>query len=134
MGMHFKQQPWRNSFAILLGHAHIQRQGHAQEELLHSLGYITAPTQNGRTPLNVAASNAHLEVVKFLIEQQAKVNVKTTEGWTPLYEAALNNHLEVVKFMIEQQAEVDMKTTEGWTPLHVAACYGHLEMVKFLIE
>jgi ankyrin repeat protein len=63
----------------------------------------------GSTPLHLAAQNGHLDVVEFLVEQQAEVNAKETDGWTPLYLAAHNGHFDVVKFLVEQQAELNAK-------------------------
>jgi ankyrin repeat protein len=38
----------------------------------------------------------YLDVVKFLVEQQAEVNTKKDNGWTPLHLAAQNGHLDQV--------------------------------------
>jgi ankyrin repeat protein len=76
----------------------------------------------------IAAQCGHLDVVKFLVKQQAEVNAKNTGGWTPLHLAAQNGHLDVVKFLVEQQAEVNARLdTDGWTPLHSAAQNGYLD-------
>jgi hypothetical protein len=73
-------------------------------------------------------------VAKFLVEQQADVNVAKPDGWTPLHLAAWNGHVEVVKFLVEQRADVTTKDSDGWTPLHSATQNGHLEVVKFLLQ
>ena len=59
----------------------------------------------------MSAQDGHLDVVKFLVEQQAEVNAKKDDGWTPLHSAAQNGHLDVVKFLVEQRAEVNAKST-----------------------
>ena len=54
-------------------------------------------TDDGATPLYIAAEKGHLEVVRFLVESGAKKNQGTTDdGATPLFIATQNGHLEVV--------------------------------------
>ena len=74
--------------------------------------------------MNLAASNGHLEVVKWLHENRK-------EGctyWAMDY-AASNGHLEIVKWL-------HYNRTEGCSvnAMNYAATYGHLEIVKWLHE
>jgi len=60
-----------------------------------------ARTDNGCTPMFVAAEKGHLEVVRVLVEAGADVNAaKTTDGATPVFIAAQNGHLEVVRALV----------------------------------
>jgi ankyrin repeat protein len=61
---------------------------------------VNAKNTDEWTPLHLAAQNGHLNVVKFLVEQQAEMNMKNTNGSTPLHLAAQNGHLNVVKFLV----------------------------------
>ncbi len=55
-------------------------------------------TDEGATPLCVAAHRRRLEVVRFLVANKAGVDkVRDTDGCTHLYIAAQNGHLEVVR-------------------------------------
>ena len=91
-------------------------------------------TDDGTTPLFMAAHQAHLEVVRVLVESGAnKDRSKTDDGATTVFIAAQRGHLEVVRFLVESGANKDQsKTDDGATPLFIAAAKGHLEVVRVL--
>jgi ankyrin repeat protein len=60
--------------------------------------------QNGWTPLNTAANNGHIDVMKLLLENGADVTVANQNGWTPLNSAAGNGHFNVVMLLLEKGA------------------------------
>ena len=93
-------------------------------------------TDDGATPLLIAARNGHLEVVRFLVESGANKDQGTTnDGATPLFIAAHQGYLEVVRFLVESGANEDQGMTDyGGTPLYIAAVEGHLEVVRFQVE
>ena len=103
-------------------------------------------TDDGVTPVFIAAQNGHFEVVRFLVESGAnKDQGRIDAGGTSLYSAAYNGHLEVVRFLVESGASKDHGRTydsyvlpwsllDGATPLYTAAQTGHLEVVRFLVE
>jgi len=94
-----------------------------------------ARTDNGCTPMFVAAEKGHLEVVRVLVEAGADVNAaKTTDAATPVFIAAEKGHLEVVRVLVEAGADVNsVRTTDGVTPVFMAAQNGHLEVVRALV-
>lgn len=73
----------------------------------------------------LAATNGHLEVVKFLIAAGAD-----PKNHQSLINASQNGHLDVVKFLVEQGANV---TARDDAAVRYAAFDGHLEIIKFLI-
>ena len=94
------------------------------------------------TPLIVAARDAKLDVVKFLLRYEAniegrgtiKIDGQVIENCTALWVAAAKGHFDVVRLLIEQNAEVDRRTSSNWTPLGAAAFDGHLDIVHCLVE
>src|SRR5437763_5327546 len=99
-------------YASWLGFMHPLRHLQSQGLDRHATGGVC----NGA--LHAAARNGHLDVVKFLVKQQAEVNAKNTDRSTPLHLATQDGHLDVVKFLVDQRAEVNTKESNGWTPLH----------------
>ena len=93
-----------------------------------------ARVADGCTPLVAAASNGHLEVVRFLCEAGADKEKPKQDGATPLFIAAYQGHLEVVRFLCKAGADKDKQTQDGMTPLIIAAHNGHVKVENFLRE
>ncbi|XP_023311139.1 serine/threonine-protein phosphatase 6 regulatory ankyrin repeat subunit A-like [Anoplophora glabripennis] len=60
-------------------------------------------TDGFKTLLEYAAENGHLEMVKFLVQRGANVNIGVCK---PLHLAVQAGHIEVSKFLIEQGADI----------------------------
>ena len=85
----------------------------------------------GKTALHKAASNGHLEMVKFLILNGASIDAKDTEnGRTPLHMAA---NTEIASFLIKKGAKIDEKDNFRETPLHIYAQNGFVDVAKILL-
>ncbi|XP_052760903.1 ankyrin repeat domain-containing protein 17-like isoform X2 [Mya arenaria] len=85
------------------------------------------------TPLMEAAQEGHLELVKYLLKYNAKVNAITGTGDTALTYACENGHTDVADVLLEHGAELEHESEGGRTPLMKAARAGHLCTVQFLI-
>lgn len=75
------------------------------------------------TALHMAAANGHLEVVKFLLEAGADINLKNKNENTALHWASLNGKLDVVKFLCEwpkQKVDTSIKNSFSKIPLEEA--------------
>ena len=100
---------------------------------------LLAKTRRSLTPLHVAASRGHSEIVRFLIERGAQIDATTGEdgGATPLYLATLNGKAEVVEILIEKEADVNLEiVTEAarGPALYFAVAKGDLPIVDALIN
>ena len=73
----------------------------------------------------------HIEVVRFLVENGASVNILGRDGRTPLYFAALDGHIDVVRFLVENGADVNPRS-HFTTPLDIALSSGHEEVANYL--
>ena len=89
-------------------------------------------TDNDKTPLHIAAERNQLDVVKYLIEKGASIDLKDKNNETPLHIAVLNGNLEIVKCLIENGAKIDPKNDKNQTPLFIAVRKDDRDVVDFL--
>ncbi|TRX91252.1 hypothetical protein FHL15_007857 [Xylaria flabelliformis] len=96
------------------------------------------------TPLQMAISVGDLELVKFLIDNGASINLpaKGPHGKTALQAACQmpskkrGTRIALVKFLINSGADVNAPGSPeyGSTALQVAACYGDIEIAALLLD
>lgn len=71
--------------------------------------------------LHCAAFNGHEEIVLFLLDNGADLNVVDKQGFYPLQLAVSKEHRTICKTLIEHGADVLVKTEKQGTLLHLAA-------------
>lgn len=80
-----------------------------------------ATVMGGTTPLLFAARGGHIEAVRALVEQGAKVdNAGNGEKMTPLVMAIVNGHFDVAQYLLERNADPNLANIEGLTALYAA--------------
>lgn len=89
---------------------------------------------NGFTPLHIACSGGHRELVDLLISRGADVHARSNRGWSCLYSAVIGNHLEIVTLLVTLGVAVNSSDDDGVTLLHWAADKGHIDIVRYLIS
>ncbi|GFO37186.1 serine/threonine-protein phosphatase 6 regulatory ankyrin repeat subunit a-like [Plakobranchus ocellatus] len=90
--------------------------------------------QNGQSPLLVASEQGHLEIVKVLLKNQARVDIFDEHGKTALHLAAEHGHQTVADTLLYHKAFVNAKSKHGLTPLHLAASQGNVTLLKLLVD
>ena len=99
----------------------------------------TVKNYSKNNPLHLAViQGSSLTIMKYLIENKCKVNLKNAEGYTPLHFACSNEKSEkrIINFFIENKADTNSKNEFNNTPLHYA-CYNtniELEILQLLIK
>ncbi|XP_012678836.2 kinase D-interacting substrate of 220 kDa B isoform X3 [Clupea harengus] len=95
---------------------------------------VDSRSDNGQTPLMVAAEQGSLEIVQELIRRGANINLDDVDCWTALISAAKEGHIDVVKELLANNANLENRDMGGWTALMWAAYKGRTEVALLLLE
>ena len=108
------------------------------QQLIADGANINAVSGAGRTPLMSATAYGHINIVRFLLDNGADINIKDTyNGWTALMFSAgfENEEFEIAQMLIENGADVnEISTKHGATALMIACNQCHFKIAKLLIE
>ncbi len=108
------------------------------EELLGAdAGLARSWSQDGFTPLHLAAFFGHEDAVRALLEHGADANVVArheTLVVAPLHSAAARAHSSIVRLLLDAGADASARQPGGFTPLHAAAQNGDRKSAEALVE
>ncbi|OAX79633.1 hypothetical protein ACJ72_06045 [Emergomyces africanus] len=90
----------------------------------------------GNTPLQIAALEGCVEIVKFLIEAGCEIDTRNIDRDTPLIDAVENGHLDVVKLLLDAGANPRLGNAEGDEPYDLVPSdnENYEEMRKIIAE
>jgi ankyrin repeat protein len=96
---------------------------------------INAHSDDGWTPLHLAAFFGHAKVVELLLAHGADTAARSTNpnANTPLHAALAANQKMVAGLLIGHGADVNAADGGGWRPLHLAAANNNLDALKTLV-
>ncbi|HUU20211.1 MAG TPA: ankyrin repeat domain-containing protein [Sedimentisphaerales bacterium] len=98
---------------------------------------INVQDVQGFTPLHLASSKGHIEIVEFLLNHGADTELEIFNRDTPLMVAARyarHGQYETIKTLLEHGAKVNHKDKHGRAALHDAAMYSGKEVINLLIS
>ncbi len=125
---------------------------------------VNTVDRTGNTLLIQAMRQEIPELIDFLMQRRARLNLRNRNGetalsiaaylgsleyvkrfveagaeinfygWPPLSYAAFNGHTAIVDYLLKRGAEIDATTQSGSTALFFAARFGHIEAVKLLLK
>ncbi|KAJ8270986.1 hypothetical protein GJAV_G00121490 [Gymnothorax javanicus] len=95
---------------------------------------VDGRSDNGQTPLMLAAEQGSLEIVQELIRRGANVNLDDVDCWSALISASKEGHVEIVKELLENSAYIEHRDMGGWTALMWAAYKGRVEVATVLLQ
>ncbi|KAM8829551.1 E3 ubiquitin-protein ligase MIB2 isoform 4-T4 [Synchiropus picturatus] len=88
----------------------------------------------GKTALQVAAHQGHMEVVKALLQANSSIEVKDEDGDAALHYTAFGNQAEIARVLLSKGANVNLLNNSMCTALHIAVNKGFTDMVRVLTE
>jgi ankyrin repeat protein len=96
---------------------------------------VDAKGPGGRTALHFAAVGRHLDMLQFLIETGADLNVRDAEGASPLDDAVWRGSLDAIAILLAHGARLnESETKTGATPINEAAYRGNTSVVQYLLQ
>ena len=100
------------------------------------LKYGVSPNSitNGDTPLMIASSEGHLDIVKHLLTVNVDINAQAEDGTTAVYRASANGQSEVVSTLLKYGADPNIPARNGYVPIIVASYKGYDKVVECLLE
>ena len=72
----------------------------------------------GWTPLIIASSAGHQDIVEMLVTKGANINAVTSEGRSALLYAASKGREKIVEYLLSKGADPNKADKLGATPLH----------------
>jgi ankyrin repeat protein len=95
-------------------------------------GLLEAIGQNGGyTPLTAAAWGGHVEVIQYLLEEGAQVNLQDEAFYSALGCACEKGHTEAAHVLLAHGADPAMASNS--IPLMTASAHGHTDVVALLL-
>ncbi|KDO21146.1 TKL protein kinase [Saprolegnia parasitica CBS 223.65] len=89
---------------------------------------------NGESPLFVAATGGHADVVQCLLHGHANPRVISHDGSALLHAAAMGGSMSVLHQIVQCGVSIEACDAMGQTPLHIAAKKAHDSVVKYLLD
>lgn len=92
--------------------------------------------KEGKTALMIACEKGYVEVVDYLQQCDAQVNLKDKKSRSPILYALEANaqNLDVVMRLINKGADVNVISIDGWSPLLKATQKQYHEILEKLVE
>ncbi|KAG8201242.1 hypothetical protein JTE90_019881 [Oedothorax gibbosus] len=99
-------------------------------------GDVNFADKYGRSLLHFAAHSGNLELVRFLKQKGANIQIEDKIcGRKPIHIAAKEGHPSVISFFHDVvPSSINECDNINWTPLHYAVWKGDLNTIKFLVE
>ncbi|XP_053522552.1 ankyrin repeat domain-containing protein 27 isoform X5 [Artibeus jamaicensis] len=95
---------------------------------------VNVTSQDGSSPLHVAALYGWAELIPLLLKHGASVGARNTNQAVPLHLACQQGHFQVVKYLLDYNSKPDEQDVSGNTPLLYACSSGHHEVAALLLQ
>lgn len=99
--------------------------------MLHGV-FINSLTIQKYSPFLLAAWFGHLDIVEYLFENGADINLVDAYECTALHRACQSCNNDIVEFLLDNGANPNLPNKDG-PPLHIACTVGDFETLKQLV-
>jgi len=86
------------------------------------------------TLLHRATYCGQVEVVRFIVNRGADINIRDANNNTALHLATHSGSIDIIQLLLDKEMSVNLTNTNDSTLLHVSAQFGNLEATKILVE
>jgi ankyrin repeat protein len=86
------------------------------------------------TPIHVAASEGHTDILSLLLEHGADLEGRGKFDGTPLHRVSLRGELDAGQTLLDRGAHINAREADSWTPLMMAAMGGQVEFARMLLK
>lgn len=114
-------------------HAVVHGTADAVKALFACEEIIDAETDDGKTPLMLAAEKGKLEICEVFLKRGADETYEK-ECWNAMHYAAHNGQVEIVRILAVHKQLLDSKTASNITPLMLSALKGSKAICEILLS
>ena len=105
----------------------------AVQKLLEQGHDINEETDDGQTPLHIAAECGLAQMCRLLLEHGVNIDTLDNFGGTALHAAAAcQKGVDVVRVLVEHGTDIHLKDAAGMTPQALAEKYKHFKIAAYL--
>ncbi|CAF1467538.1 unnamed protein product [Rotaria sp. Silwood1] len=104
------------------------------EELIKQTNVDVNGIFAGHTPLQAAAQNGHLDIIRLLIQHHANLEIEDKDGDRAVHHAAFGDEAEVLELLAKSGADLNARNKRRQTALHIGVCKGHFDVCKTLLS
>jgi hypothetical protein len=83
--------------------------------------------------LSLASIHGNAQIVSYLVDHGANVNITNARGETPLHAACALGYLEIVRLLVQEGSWLEAEDEAGDTALHFAVREEHGQVIEFLL-
>lgn len=95
---------------------------------------LNVKNSDGLTPLNLASYRGHLDIVKFLLDRGADVNIGDNENSQPIHNSTVAGHIDVIDLLLAHGVDINARDDNGMTALLFAISFRRNETANYLLE
>ncbi|WP_419198621.1 ankyrin repeat domain-containing protein [Wolbachia endosymbiont of Rhagoletis cingulata] len=93
---------------------------------------LTSCNDDNWALLHYAVHYSNFDMVSFLIDKGANIEIRSKEGKTPLHLAVEEAKQNIINLLLDRGADIEAKNNDGRTPLYLAAYNNDSDIIKLL--